>query len=694
MIGLMLKTIFNSACVLLALGAVLAAPRLARADEATAVGDLRTQQVAALVDYVAADYPQAVQDGKVLEPTEYAEQQNLLDEARKLAEKLTAPDAGAQKQLLDQIASVRAAVDEKAPGSVVQVRCRSARQTLKDAFKLRMIPSVAPDAVRAAALFKSVCATCHGADGRADTPAAQQLKPPPVSFHDGQRMPVVAPALAYHTLTFGVPGTPMVSFDQLPAHERWSLAFYVLALRHGTPGAPSQLPESERQSAAVQKLSNLADLAELSDQELVTELGRAGLDAAAQQRALIHLRTSAPFLSGGGNAVAGHAGGARFDKARALLAQVQAAAQAGEQARAHQLSIAAYLDGIEPHEATLKTQQPKMVPRIEQAFMALRLATDEAGGARLDAAEVGRRVQAATLLLDEAERVSAGTGTVAAFVAALTIALREGLEVALLIAALLAFLRKSGQGQLTRLVHYGWALALPAGLLTFVLVGALISGAQRELAEAVMTFFAAAILITMTHWVIGAKEARSWLGFLRRHVEAAGDKGRSGELRQKVALLGLAFFAVYREALETVLFYRSLLLNAGPGGWKQVLGGALLGAALMVAVVLVVGRIGRRLNPRPVMLASSVLLALLALSMTGNGVHALQEGGYLRFTPILIGGSPWAGVPVLGLHASWQGVLLQLAVVLLLFLPSLLQRLRRREPPAQVLPNKSGALLA
>lgn len=64
----------------------------------------------------------------------------------------------------------------------------------------------------------------------------------------------------------------------------------------------------------------------------------------------------------------------------------------------------------------------------------------------------------------------------AAFVASLTIALREGLEVALLIAALLAFLRKSGQGHLTRLVHLGWVLAVPAGLLTFVAVGALLSG--------------------------------------------------------------------------------------------------------------------------------------------------------------------------------------------------------------------------
>lgn len=686
----MLKTIFNCVCFLLVFGLV-AAPLSTRAAEeaAPSAAARQTQQVAALVDYVAADYPQAVQDGKVLEQSEYAEQQNLLDEAQKLAAALPVPSAGgeaARGRLLEQLRAVRAAVDEKAAGPEVQARCRAARQTLKDAFQLRMVPTTPPSASRAAEIFRGTCATCHGAEGRADTPMAQQLKPPPVSFHDAQRMPQVAPALAFHTLTFGVPGTPMVSFDQLPTHDRWSLAFYVVALRHGTPGAPSALPAAEPQHPVVARLADPALLAELSDQELTAELARAGLDPAAQERALVYLRTRAPFATASAGAVAG----ARFDKARSLLAELQAAADKGDRGRAHQLSIAAYLDGIEPHEAALKTQQPAMVPRIEQAFMALRLATGAEPGA-FSAAEVARKVQAARLLLDEAERGAAAAGPVAAFLAALTIALREGLEVALLIAALLAFLRKSGQGQLARLVHYGWMLAVPAGLVTFVLVGALVSGAQRELAEAIMTFLAAGILITMTHWVIGAKEARSWLGFLRRHVEAAGGKVGTG---QKAALLGLSFFAVYREALETVLFFRTLLLNAGPGGFKQVLGGAVLGAAIMVGVVLLVGRIGRKLNPRPVMLASSVLLALLALAMTGNGVHALQEGGYLGFTPIQIGGAPWGGVPVLGLYGSWQGVLLQLAVVLLLFLPSLRERLRR---PAQSggqgagLPQKSGA---
>jgi len=114
---------------------------------------------------------------------------------------------------------------------------------------------------------------------------------------------------------------------------------------------------------------------------------------------------------------------------------------------------------------------------------------------------------------------------------------------------------------------------------------------------------------------------------------------------------------------------------------------------VMVAVVLVVGRIGRKLNPRPVMLVSSALLSLLALMMTGNGLHALQEGGYLGMTPIRLFGSEWSGMPMLGLHPTWQVVLGQCVVALLLVVPSLIQRVRRRPDSDTSMPS-SGQVAA
>ena len=78
------------------------------------------------------------------------------------------------------------------------------------------------------------------------------------------------------------------------------------------------------------------------------------------------------------------------------------------------------------------------------------------------------------------------------------------------------------------------------------------------------------------------------------------------------------------------------------------------------------------------------------LVMTGNGVHALQEGGYLGSTAVRLLGKEWSGVPMLGLHPSWQVVLAQCVVVLLLVVPSLLEWSRRRRDNPTVLPGASS----
>src|SRR5262249_18468650 len=81
-------------------------------------------------------------------------------------------------------------------------------------------------------------------------------------------------------------------------------------------------------------------------------------------------------------------------------------------------------------------------------------------------------------LLEKADARGPG-GALVAFVAALVIALREGVEAALLVAALLAILRKAGRAHDARAVHFGWAASLLAGALTWWASGALlgISGA-------------------------------------------------------------------------------------------------------------------------------------------------------------------------------------------------------------------------
>lgn len=683
----MLKTIFNCRIARpILFGGLVLLLGLSQAHAAPAEDPARvTQRLAQVVDYVAADYSGAVRDGQVIEASEWKEQRELLGEARKLVPQLTGSD-GERAALSAQLAEVVQAVDAKSDPGEVQKRCRAVRQSLKDTFHLRMVPAAAVDATRGAELYATYCTSCHGQNGRADTPTAAALKPSPVSFHDVERMSKVSPALAYHALTFGIAGTAMAPFDQLSAQDRWNLAFYVVGLRHGTPAATAMAP-ADFEAGARKRLADPALLAELSDEELAAELTKTTLSADAQKRALGHLRTAEPF--------AHPTAGSKFERARTLIAEAQKAAQGGDFASAHRLAISAYLDGIEPHEAGMRIDRPELLPRIEAAFAGLRQATDP--DHRPSLSTMNQESQAIFALLADAEYEKGSKGGVwKAFLASLVIALREGIEVALLIAALLAFLRKSGQATLSRSVHAGWLASVPAGLLTFLLVGKLIDGARRELAEGILTLFAATILLSVTHWVLGAKEARHWLGFLRRRVEAVGaEKGQEGSLRgQSLWLFVIAFFAAYREALETALFYRALLFDVGPGGLRQVVAGIAVGVAILAVLVVVVGRIGRKLNPRPVMLASSGLLALLALALTGHGIHALQEGGYLGMTLIMVGGTPWSGLPSIGVHATWQGVGAQAVVLALLVSPSIIEKLRAarsRAPGGSSLPQPTQA---
>lgn len=633
--------------------ALAALAAIAQAGE-PAGGDL--QRLAALVDYVAADYPGAVQGGKVLAEAEYEEQRGLLRDAADLVKRLPAPRIEtAREALAGEMAALARAVDAKATPEQVAALCRGIRTYLVNDFGLALVPLAPPSWDRAAKLYREACVRCHGAEGRADTEEASKLTPRPVSFHDAERMSRITPQLAYHALTFGVKDTAMAAFDTLPAADRWSLAFYVVALRH-----TDDRVAGERALAHSRFVPTVTRLAELSDGELEPLLGSELAEPGARTAALDYLRRTVSFAAEPSGT---------FAVARRLLGEVVKAA--ADRRRAHDLAVAAYLEGVEPHEAALRARAPDLALRIETGFLALRRTIDGGGGGAGagssgqagdgDGDGVVREVAQLRLLLDRAEERETSWGVL--FVASLTIALREGLETALLIAALLAFLRKSGRENSARLVHLGWLAAIPAGLVTWFFAGALLQGAGRELVEAVITLLAAVLILGVTHWVLGRVEAQHWVGYLRRKVTAAA----SGPGARAWPLWGLAFFAAYREAVEVVLFYRALLLDAGDSRLPVALG-AVAGLVGIGAVLLVVQRLGRRLNPRPVMLASSVILAALALALVGRGVHALQEGGYIGLTPLSLPELPW-----LGLYANREGLMAQLTTLLAIVLPSFIR---------------------
>jgi high-affinity iron transporter len=600
------------------------------------------RRVVALLDYVSGDYAHAVGErGEILSPAEHEEQIGFVEDA---AAELRADVDGKGEDLARRLDALARRVRDRAPPSEVGQKAQALRDEIAERFKLVLLPQRAPDLARGAQVYAQACAACHGADGHPNQAIGLETKPPDFRSEVGP----LSPRRIFSASTYGVPKTQMPAFDSgLSDAERWDVAFYVLSLAH--PGASPRGMELARAALAP---TRYVELASLSDDELRGRLSAAGLAPADQDAALAALRAG-PFAEA---AEPAHEQG--LAQARSAVQKAVAQARRGDRAGARGALISAYLDHFEAHEAGLRARDGKLVQDIEAAFLALRGSVDgkdallEAHAARLDA------------LLERADARGAG-GWLVALVAALAIALREGAEAALLVAAMLALLRKAGREGDANAVHAGWISALAAGALTWWVSGVLLvrlSGTHRELIEGVLQLLLAALILYASHWLFAAMSSRR---IVSRFFQRAGAGAGSA------VVLGLTFIAVYREMFEVVLFFRGLLLEE-PGRGAIVGAGALLGLFALIAMVALFQRLGKKLKPRPLLMSCGVLLCGLAVLMVGNGVRSLQVLGLL---PLTVWGA--FQVPALGLYATREGVLAQAMVLAALFASALWTSRRR-----------------
>lgn len=605
----------------------------ARADVSGEAGDPQPlRRVLALLDYVAEDYAHAVgPGGEELSAQEHAEQVGFAQDA---ARELRA-DAGRDgEDLALRLDALGKQIEARAPPSQVAAEATALRQEIARRFKVSLLPAQAPVLARGAALYVQSCAACHGAQGHPNLALGLATRPP--DFAAGPEVQELSPQRIFNAETYGVPNTQMPAFDAgLSDAERWDVAFYVLSLAH-----PEAAPGGLALARAALVPTGYRELSALSDAELGARLAAAGLPRGEQSVALAALRRG-PFVEGPVNAEA-----QGLALARAGVQKALSFARKGDRDAARRALVAAYLDHFEPHEAVLRARDPGLVDQVESAFLALRAAIEAGTDARPGANRLDE-------LLARADGRSAG-GALVAFVAALAIALREGVEAALLVAAMLALLRKAGRARDTRAVHLGWVLALLAGAATWWGSGLLIarvSGAHRELFEGVLQLALAFLILSASHWLFAAMTSRHIVSlFFQRALAGASS----------AVVLGITFIAIFREMLEVVMFFRSLALES-PGAGLAVLAGALAGVLALFVVVFAFQRLGRKLKPRPLLFVCGGILSALSVLMVGGGVRSLQVVGLL---PLTVWGS--FELPALGLYATREGLLAQGLVVLLL----------------------------
>jgi high-affinity iron transporter len=228
-------------------------------------------------------------------------------------------------------------------------------------------------------------------------------------------------------------------------------------------------------------------------------------------------------------------------------------------------------------------------------------------------------------LIDRARRGPAGANDFwSVFWLALLVLVREGFEATVVIAALLAVLKKTQQVEQERIVHAGWISAIAIGALAFFFGHKLLAGADRELLEAIVALIAVAMLVYAALWLNARSTMRRFMGGLRARMQGALGSG------SVVGLFTVAFTAMLRESFETAVFLQGLSIDS-PGGAAW---GAAGGAAVLVALVIFVNRVGYRLPMKALFNGSTVLLLATAVVLLGKGLHALQTLGILPFKPI------------------------------------------------------------
>ena len=271
--------------------------------------------------------------------------------------------------------------------------------------------------------------------------------------------------------------------------------------------------------------------------------------------------------------------------------------------------------------------------------------------------------------------------------------LREGLEAALIVSILVAYLVKSGRRHLLPQIWIGVGIAVAVSLafgaaLTFGPKG--LTFEAQELIGGLLSIIAVGFVTWMIFWM--AKAARTLSGELRAQIDKAADAGRW-------SLTIVAMLAVGREGLETALFLWAATQTAAGGTGRTA--GPLLGAALGLVVAMVLGyliyRGALKINLGRFFTWTGAFLIVIAAGVLAYGVHDLQEAGLLPGLNNLafdvsgvIPPTSWYGTVLKGVfNFSPATTVLQAVAWLLYFIPTLaifLYQKRQRTQPARPRP--------
>ena len=241
------------------------------------------------------------------------------------------------------------------------------------------------------------------------------------------------------------------------------------------------------------------------------------------------------------------------------------------------------------------------------------------------------------------------------FLASFIIIFREGLEAILVIAAISAYLVRSNNKPMLKVVYFSSLFAVFASVLAAILLHTVVglSGANQEIMEGAAMLLATVVLFFISNWMLSKSESKAWKNYVEGKVQSAVSTGSS------FALGFAAFLAVFREGAETIIFYQAMLADAKEH-MDMVWYGLGVGT-IVLTVVFVVIRFGTvKLPLKPFFICTSALMYLMAIAFAGGGVKELQEADIIQVTPVDFVHS----VEILGIYPTVETLVPQLFMIM------------------------------
>lgn len=207
------------------------------------------------------------------------------------------------------------------------------------------------------------------------------------------------------------------------------------------------------------------------------------------------------------------------------------------------------------------------------------------------------------------------------FVGTFLIGLREGLEAALIVGIVAAFLRRNGHSLRPMFIGVGLAILISIGVgVGLEALSTSLPQRQQEMLETVIGAIAVVFVTTMIVWM--NRHAFQLKGELEREAQQAVNRGSS------LALAAMAFLAVLKEGFETSVFLLAAVQASGGGRLWAVLGAVVgIAAAIGIGIGLYYG--GLKLNLGRFFKITGVFLVFIAAGLVLSSLRTAHEAGWI-----------------------------------------------------------------